>query len=163
MNDYCDSNGIQFTSKKLLLSGLKAKKVLLASPLLAWYLSHDCIVTKIYQIIEYTPNRCFKKFVDKVTKYRILGDKHADMNILGACYKLISNSGYGSLLMDKTKHSSTIYTSNIQKVSSLVNSFSFKDLEEFPNEMYEVESYKRNIKVDNPIQIGLFYNMQNFE
>ena len=157
MNDYCDCNDIQFTSKKLLLSGLKAKKNLLASPLLAWYLTHNCIVMRIYQVIEYTPNACFKNFIDKVTKYRILGDKHPDMGILGACYKLISNSSYGSLLMDKTKHTNITYTSNLQKVSSLINSLSFKDLEEFPNEMYEVESYKRNIKVDNPIQIGFFY------
>ena len=78
------------------------------------------------------------------------------MSIIGACYKLISNSSYGSLLMDKTKHTSTVYTTDVQKVSSLVNSTSFKDLDEFPNEMYEAESYKHKISIDNPIQIGFF-------
>ena len=79
------------------------------------------------------------------------------MSILGACYKLISNSSYGSLLMDKTKHTNLTYSTNLEKVSSLINSFSFKDLEEYPNDIYEVESHKRNITVDNPIQIGFFY------
>ena len=156
MTDYCNKNDINFKTKKLLLSGLKAGKILLATPLLNWYLNHDCNVTRIYQIIEFTPNRCFEGFIDKVTKYRVLGDKHPDMSILGACYKLISNSSYGSLLMDKSKHTNIKYLSDIGSVSSIINSPNFKDIEEFENNLYEVETFKSLINIDNPIQIWFF-------
>ena len=59
-------------------------------------------ISKLYQIIEYQPKKCFKNFIDKVTKFRIEGDKNLDKDIIGDTCKLLSNSSYGSVLMDKT-------------------------------------------------------------
>ena len=55
MTQFCQDYDIVFDHKKLLVSGLKARKILLASPLLQWYLKHDCIVTRVYQVIEFKP------------------------------------------------------------------------------------------------------------
>ena len=100
MQDYCMQNDINFSHKRLLISRLKAKKILLATPLLQWYLNNHCEIEKIYQLMEYQPLTSFKSFIDTVTMHRIRGDKA----IIGDTYKLLSNSSYGSILMDRSKH-----------------------------------------------------------
>ena len=53
--------------RRLLISGMKANKILLISNILEWYMRHGLIVTKIHQVIEYTPMKCFSQFVSEVT------------------------------------------------------------------------------------------------
>ena len=38
----------------------------------------------------------------------------------------------------------------------MINSTNFKNLDIITNSVYEVEMYKNQIKMDNPIQIGFF-------
>jgi hypothetical protein len=45
-------------------------QLLIATPLLKWHLEHGLEVTKIYQVIEYTPQRCFHEFVEVVSEDR---------------------------------------------------------------------------------------------
>ena len=59
MQQFCRDNDLIFTSKRLLISGMKAQKILIATPLLQWYLMHSCKVTKIYQLVEFIPNKSF--------------------------------------------------------------------------------------------------------
>ena len=155
MTSYCLQNEIKFNHKRLLISGLRARKILLATPLLRWYLSNNCEVTRIYQIIEFQPQYSFRSFIDKVTQHRIEGDQNPDKAIIGDTYKLLSNSSYGSILMDWTRHSNVRYLTNKIKVNNLVNLSKFKALEEM-GMLYEVETYKSRIIIDNPIQIGFF-------
>ena len=49
---------------------MKGDKVLLATPLLKWYLEHGLEVTKVHQVIEFTPKPCFKTFGDAVSDAR---------------------------------------------------------------------------------------------
>ena len=55
------------------------------------------------------------------------------------------------------------YLTNKIKVNNLVNSSKFKALEEM-GMLYEVETYKSRITIDNPIQIVffLFFNMLSY-
>ena len=155
MLTYCKQNDIHFKSKNLLVSGLKAQKILLATPLLKWYLKNNCQVTKIYQVIEYQPKPSFSSFIDKVTYHRIQGELNPDKAIIGDTYKLLSNSSYGSLLINKAKHLNVKYMTDKNKVAKIMNSCNFKDMEDI-NGLYEVETYKNSILMDNPIQIGFF-------
>ena len=117
---------------------------------------------KIIKDVEYQPLTSFKSFIDTVTMHRIRGDQNPDKAIIGDTYKLLSNSRYGSVLMDRSKHTHTKYMYNKVKVTQMINSSTFKSLEELNNEIYEVESFKRSIIMDNPIQIGFLYsNMLN--
>lgn len=75
----------------------KQKKMLLSTPLLKWYLDHGLQVTRIYQVVEFNAQACFKNFVNDLTEARRMGDARPDT------MKFIGNSGYGSLIMDKTK------------------------------------------------------------
>lgn len=45
---------------------MKAEKMLLGTPLLKWYLDHGLKVTRIYQVVEFNAQACFKKFVNDV-------------------------------------------------------------------------------------------------
>ena len=91
--------------RRLLVGGMKARQILLATPLLQWYLKHDLVVTKIYQVVEFQQQRCFRKFVKEVSDARRQGDTDQDTAIIADTMKVIGCSGYGSLIMDKTKHS----------------------------------------------------------
>ena len=83
------------------------------------YLKNNSEITKIYQIIEYQPKKCFKNFNDKVTEFRIEGDKNPDKAIVGDTYKLLSNNSYGSVLMDKTKHTNIKYLTSKAKMTKI--------------------------------------------
>ena len=43
---------------------MKGKHMLIATPLLKWYLNHGMLVTKVYQVVEFQGQRCFKDFKD---------------------------------------------------------------------------------------------------
>jgi hypothetical protein len=74
MQDYARQNKLLTTARRTLIGSLVGEKILLATPLLKWYLTHELDVTKVYQVIEYNPVTCFKTFNDKVSNARIQGD-----------------------------------------------------------------------------------------
>ena len=41
--------------RRSLIGSMKGEKILLATPLLKWYLEHGLEVTKVHQVIEFTP------------------------------------------------------------------------------------------------------------
>ncbi|CAC5392373.1 unnamed protein product [Mytilus coruscus] len=49
--------------RRLLIGGMRARQMLIATPLLKWCLQHGMVVSKIYQVVEFTPQRCFRDFV----------------------------------------------------------------------------------------------------
>ena len=156
MLEYCNQNDISFDYKRLLISTNQAERILIATPLLRWYLKNNSEITKIYQIIEYQPKKCFKNFIDKVTEFRIEGDKNPDKAIIGDTYKLLSNSSYGSILMDKSKHTNVKYLTSKAKMTKIINSPTFKAMEELNHNILEVETYKSRLTLDTPVQIGFF-------
>ena len=75
--------------RKLLVGGLRAKKMLISTPLLRYYLQLGMEVTNIYQVVEYGRTKCFQKFVDFVTKRRRAAQGDKSKKILGDIAKLI--------------------------------------------------------------------------
>lgn len=86
------------------MGGMRARKILIATPLLQWYLRQGLQVTRIYQVVEYVPMRCFRKFVRDVSAARRLGDTVPSMSVIADTQKLIGNCGHGGLIMDLSKH-----------------------------------------------------------
>ena len=41
--------------RRSLIGSMACEKILLATPLLKWYLEHGLEVTRVYQVIEYAP------------------------------------------------------------------------------------------------------------
>ena len=67
MQQYVREHRLSDKPCRLLPSGMRADKILLSSPYLKWLLRKGLIVTKLHQVIEYTPQRCFRKFVQEVS------------------------------------------------------------------------------------------------
>lgn len=107
-------------------------------------------------MVEFQAQSCFENFVREVSDARRQGDQHPDMAIIGETKKMIGNSGYGSLVMDKTRHRTIKYVQGEKQASVLVNSPQFRKLECISEEdsYYEVELAKDKIKLDLPIQLG---------
>ena len=79
--------------RRLLVSRTKARQILLAAPLLKWYLYHGMKVTKIYQVAEYRKMAFLKNFVQDVSDARRAWDKSKDLAIIADTMKLFGNSG----------------------------------------------------------------------
>ena len=71
---YAEQFDIKKQTVRALAGTLHADKILIASPLLKFYLRLGLKVTKIHQIIEYTGKRVFKNFADFVSTRRREGD-----------------------------------------------------------------------------------------
>ena len=69
-----------------------SEKILLASPLVKWYLEHGLEVTHIYQVVEYTPVPCFQSFGEAVSDARRPGDVDPNKAIIADTMKLVSCS-----------------------------------------------------------------------
>ena len=66
MKRFAIENDLLKKPTQSLLSSYFATKILLATPLLKWYLSHGLIVTKVYQVIQFKPVKCFEKFGEEI-------------------------------------------------------------------------------------------------
>ena len=68
MKTYKEKNGRKtLKGTKKLLSIMKAKKILLYTPLIEWYLQHGLRLTAVHQLIEYEPRMRFSWFSEEVT------------------------------------------------------------------------------------------------
>ena len=72
--------------------------------------------------------------------------------------KVIGNSGYGSLIMDKTRFRDIKYVQGENATSLKINDPRFRKLDCLGTEeqYYELEMAKRKIKLDLAIQLGYF-------
>ena len=78
--------------RRSLVSSYFGDKMLLAFPLIKWYLDHGLEVTHIYQAVEYTPVPCFQPFGEAVSDARRAGDVDPNKAIIADTMKLVSCS-----------------------------------------------------------------------
>ena len=95
MRQYAEEHDILSKPRVILVGSFRGVKILLATPLLRWYLAHGLVVDRVYQIIEYEPNPCFRRFGESVSTARRAGDEDPDKAIIADTMKLLGNSGYG--------------------------------------------------------------------
>jgi hypothetical protein len=131
---------------------MSAKKILLKSNLLKWYLEHGLEITKIYGFIPAEKAKIYEGFTNWVSDSRRLGDNKKEFEIKGEIAKVIGNSGYGSTIMDKTKHKNCKYVTEKQ-FNKLKNSPWFYDAEEY-HDKFEVIMNKKRLIQNTPCQVG---------
>ena len=154
MQQYVRDHHMSDKPRRLLLSGMKAEKLMLSSPYLKWLLQKGLSVTKLHQVVEYTPQRCFRQFVRDVSDARRAGDLDNAQKIIADTMKLIGNSGYGSLIMDKERHCNTLYAEGWGAAQLNINDPRFKKCAAITDNLYEMEMAKTKIRFDLPIQLG---------
>ena len=144
MQDHINKYNLSKKPRRLLVGVMKAEKILLATPLLKWYLNHGMKVTRIYQTVEYTnPFPCFSSFVKTVSESRRKGDQDKSKSSFAETMKLIGNSAFGSMIMNKTKHKKIYYVDRYEELSQAINSPKFEKLTEISNDFYEIEAFKK--------------------
>ncbi len=157
MQNFAKSRNISTNPRKLLIGGMKAEKILLATPLLKWYIDHGLKVTKVYQTLEFeNNNKCFEKLCNKITHARREGDKHQNKKIIADSMKLIGNSLFGGSLLDRSRYKQFKYVKSKTSAQNFVNDPKFVNLEELDAEIFEFEMQKKRILQDVPVQIGYF-------
>ena len=104
MRQYAEEHDIMSTPRRMLVGSYHGEKILLATPLLRWYLAHGLVVDRVYHIVEYSPKPCFQHFGDSVSTARRNGDVDPDKSIIADTMKLLGNSAYGKTVTNVDRH-----------------------------------------------------------
>ena len=154
MRRYVRKQKLSKAPRTLLVGGLRAKKLLLFSPLLKWYIEQGLVVTSVYEIIEFSKQPCFSGFVDVIADARRAGDANKSKEIIGILNKLIGNASFGCCCIDFEKYLNIKYVDGFRNAAFAVNNPRFVRLNELSDDIYETEMHKVNIKMNMPIQIA---------
>ena len=155
MRQYAEENDIMSTPRRMLVGSFHGIKLLLATPLLRWYLAHGLVVDRVYQIVEYSPKPCFQNFGDSVSAARRAGDADPDKSIIADTMKLLGNSAYGKTVTNVDRHRKVTYCTEVG-TSLLVGNKRFRQLDVVADNAYEVTSSKARVTYDLPHHIGFF-------
>ncbi len=88
MRGFLEETGQKFSSRRYLVSSMFGEKMLLITPLLNFYIKLGLVVTKVHQIIEFRPKKCFKRFVDQISNDRRAGDRNSAYKAIAETSKL---------------------------------------------------------------------------
>ena len=155
MRQYAEENDIMSTPRQMLIGSYRGDTILLATPLLRWYLVHGLIVDHVYQIIEYEPKPCFRNFGESVSIARRNGDVDPEKAIIADTMKLLGNSAYGKTVTNVDKHRDVRYCTEVG-TSSCINNKRFRQLDVVAEDAYEVTSSKARMTYNLPLHIGFF-------
>ena len=155
MKDFCREAGLSSTlTRRLLVGGMRAERLLVSTSLLCWYMKHGIEVTAVHRAIQFTPRRCFSRFVEKGTQMRRVGDANPDKKMLSEKYKLFVNSLFGSFLRNKERERSLFYVRGARNLRMKANDPSFVQCRRLDHDYHEVEMLKKRIRLDNPVYLG---------
>ena len=155
MRQYAEENDIMSAPRRMLVGSFHGIKLLLATPLLRWYLAHGLVVDRVYQIVEYSPKPCFRDFGESVSTARRNGDSDPDKAIIADTMKLLGNSAYGKTVTNVDRHRDIKYSTEVG-TSALVNNKRFRQLDVVAEDAYEIEMNKSVVKYTLPLHIGFF-------
>ena len=155
MREYAEENDIMSTPRRMLVGSYHGKKILLATPLLRWYLTHGLVVDHVYQIIEYSPKPCFQHFGESVSAARRAGDADPDKTIIADTMKLLGNSAYGKTVTNIDRHRNVTYSTEVGTFSH-INNKRFRQLDVVTDDACEVTASKARLTYDLPLHIGFF-------
>ena len=137
----------------MFVGSYRGDKILLATPLLRWYLDHGLNVTRVYQVIEYDPIPCFRRFGDAVSTARRVRDVHPHKAIIADTKKLLGNSEYGKTITNVDRHRDVKYCTE-KAASIMVNDRRFRQLAVVVDDAYEIELNKSTVTYALPIHVG---------
>ncbi|KAI8517751.1 hypothetical protein Bbelb_037680 [Branchiostoma belcheri] len=100
MKQYAETHGVMSRPRRSLIGSMFGQKILLATPLLKWYLEKGLVVEHIYQVLEYIPKKCFEPFVEAVSNARREGDRDDRKKVIAETMKLIDVSDFQYCEMD---------------------------------------------------------------
>ena len=155
MKNLAETQGYLPRPRRCLIGSYFGEKILLATPLLKWYVEQGLEVTEIFQAIEFKPKKCFTDLGKEVTFHRSNADSNPNLAMKGELFKLLGNSYYGKTITDVEKHKNLSFEREIG-ASRKINDWTFRSLEEIKGGFYEVQSAKSKIEFKLPELVGFF-------
>ena len=155
MREFAEKEGLLKTPRKSLIGSMFGSRILLATPLLQWYMANDLIVDHVYEVIEYRKNDCFRAFGEHVSDARRAGDSDSSNAIIADTMKLLGNSAYGKTITNQLKHLNVKICGG-RDAPSLVNDKYFRVLHDIGDGVYEADMMKKSTSLNLPLQIGFF-------
>ena len=155
MWQYAVDHDIMSQPRKSLIGSMVGSKIMIITPLLKWYLTKGLVVTRIYQVVEYSPAKYFQTFGEAVSDARRAGDADPNKRIIAKTNKLDGNSSYGRTITNKERHTDVIYCKDRYVHQYLVDPF-FRKCNQINENTFEVEMSKKTMTSDLPLQIGCF-------
>ena len=128
MHDYAEREGLLSQPRKMLISSFFLENGTLITPLLLFCLDLGLVCKKVYRFVEYTPVKCFNKFVQSAVDARREGDENPNSSVVAETMKLLANSSYGYQIMDRSRHTVTKYLGD-EKTHGAINTKFFKCLD----------------------------------
>ena len=113
MRQYAEENDIMSTPHRMLVGSHHGEKILLATPLLRWYLAHGLVVDHVYQVVEYERKSCFRNFGESVSAARRNGYLDPEKTIIADTMKLLGNSAYGKTVTNIDRHRDVRYCTEV--------------------------------------------------
>ena len=153
MQDYAEKKGLLCQPRKMLIWSCFLENGTLITPLLLFYLELGLVCKKISRFVEYTPVKCFKKFVQSAVDAPREGDDNPNSRVVAETMNLLANRSYGYQIMDRSRHTVTKYL-NDEKTHGAINTKLFKRLDHINGQMYGVELAKAQIEHREPIIVG---------
>ena len=161
MENYAEEERLLTRPRKIMISSFTLQNGTLLTPLLLFYLQLGLVRTKIHRFVEYTPKKCFNRFVQSAVDAKRQSDENAKSSVVAETMKLLAHSSYGYPIMDWSRHTVTKYLTD-KKTHAAIKSKQFKKLDHVSNSLYEVEHAKAQIEHKEPIIIGFFiFKKQN--
>ena len=155
MRQYAEEHDIMSTPRRMLVGSYHGRKILLATPLLRWYLAHGLVIDRVYQIVEYSPKPCFQHFGESVSTARRNGDVDPEKSIIADTMKLLGNSAYGTTVTNVDRHRDVRYSTEVG-TSLFINNKRFCQIDVVAEDAYEITSSKARVTYDLPHHIGFF-------
>ena len=155
MKNYAEEERFLSQPRKMLISSFTLQNGTLITPLLLFYLQLGVVCTKIHRFVEYTPKKCFNRFVQAAVDAGRQGDENAKSSVVAETMKLVANSSYAYQIMDRSRYIVTKYLTD-KKTHAAINSKLFKKLDYVNNSLYEVELAKAQIEHKEPIIVRFF-------
>ena len=119
MKAYCECEDLLKTSSRMLISSYKADNILLATPLLRWYIEHGLVVTKVHLVMEWRGQYCFRDWMNEAANMRRVAERDSSKAMLGESAKLLANSAYGKLCEDKIKFRRVRYCDQAEVIAAM--------------------------------------------
>ena len=103
------------------------------------YLNLELKITRIYEFIEFHPQKCFETLANEIVNSQREADLNKLKTVIALTNKLTGNSLYLASLLNKEKHRNITYHSK-DTINKTINDPHFIHLDEIVSDVYEVKS-----------------------
>ena len=155
MMKHVEEQHLSLKPQQQLVAGLKARQILLATPLLQWYLAKGLKVTRVYQVVEWNSQPCLKDFFDGVAQDRRKAAADPTLEAHATKQKLTANSAYGATLLNKMNFTH-IYFMGENETLLKHNDPRYRLSSEIAEGIYEVQMAHKEFTHNIPKQLGFF-------